>query len=462
MVRFMWLFKHKFHADGTLSRYKACLVANKSSQQLGVDFDETFSPVVKPATIRTVLILVVSRKWSIHQLDVTNAFLNGDLSETGSHVAYLLLYADDIILTASSTALLQHLIDSLHREFDMTDLETLNYFLGIFVVHHSTVQQIFLYMPDSREPHLAALKRILRYVQDTLDFGLHLCASSTTSLVGYNDADWAVCPSTRRSTLETAWLRNLLCELHSPQSTATLDFYDNLSAIYMSANLVQHQRTKHIEIDIHLVYDMVTAGQHMVGNFSKLDKFEGVDFRRWLKKMHFHLSTMSVVYVITTPMPEDGENATVEQIRKMSKWENDDYVCRGIILNDFKRTLKHKKEELTFIELGNHLHIEALLKVQASDKPNGNNIFGLSVVNMMEHNNSIRMMMLHGGLTQEQLGVSNGLTRPDPKLIRVTRIQILWFLFSVIVGCCYVDWVDGWSSARISCLSNLHACIVTE
>ncbi|GKD26174.1 ribonuclease H-like domain-containing protein, partial [Tanacetum coccineum] len=60
----------------------ARLVANGSSQQLGIDVDETFSPVVKPATIRTVLSLVVSYKWPIHQLDVKNAFLNGDLSET--------------------------------------------------------------------------------------------------------------------------------------------------------------------------------------------------------------------------------------------------------------------------------------------------------------------------------------------------------------------------------------------
>ncbi|GKF32449.1 ribonuclease H-like domain-containing protein, partial [Tanacetum coccineum] len=52
--------------------------------QHGVDFDETFSPVVKPATIRTVLSLTVSRQWPIHQLDVKNAFLNGDLSKTRS------------------------------------------------------------------------------------------------------------------------------------------------------------------------------------------------------------------------------------------------------------------------------------------------------------------------------------------------------------------------------------------
>ncbi|GJV82055.1 hypothetical protein Tco_1517925 [Tanacetum coccineum] len=54
-----------------------------------------------------------------------------------------------------------------------------------------------------------------------------------------------------------------------------------------------------------------------------LDKFEGVDFRRWQKKMHFLLSTMSMVYVLTTPMPEDGENATVEHTKKMEQMGDD-------------------------------------------------------------------------------------------------------------------------------------------
>ncbi|GKF00640.1 ribonuclease H-like domain-containing protein [Tanacetum coccineum] len=81
MVRSMWLFKNKFHADGTLSRYKARLVTNDSSQQLGVDFNKMLSPVVKPATIRIVFSLVVSFQWPIHQLDVKNDFLNDDLSK---------------------------------------------------------------------------------------------------------------------------------------------------------------------------------------------------------------------------------------------------------------------------------------------------------------------------------------------------------------------------------------------
>ncbi|GJT15777.1 ribonuclease H-like domain-containing protein [Tanacetum coccineum] len=324
IVRSMWLYKHKYNADGSLNRYKARLVANGRSQQQGIDCDETFSPVVKPATIRTVLSLAVSRQWPIHQLDVKNAFLHGHLKETvymhqppgftdsahsdyvcllqkslyglkqaprawfqrfssyviragfyhsktdsslfifhkGPDTAYLLLYVDDIILTASSTSLLQRIISLLHAEFAMTDLGPLNYFLG------------------------------------TTDLGLQLFRSTTSQLIAYFDADWAGCPATRRSTsrycvflgdnlltwsskrqdtlsrssaeaqnhgvanavAETSWIRNLLREFCNPLSTATLVYCDNVSAVYMSANPVQHQRTKYIEVDIYFVRDKLAAG----------------------------------------------------------------------------------------------------------------------------------------------------------------------------------------------------------
>ncbi|GKC23733.1 hypothetical protein Tco_1025883 [Tanacetum coccineum] len=65
---------------------------------------------------------------------------------------------------------------------------------------------------------------------------------------------------------------------------------------------------------------MAAAIKHMASNFAKLNKFEGVDFRRQQKKMHFLLSSMSVVYVLTTPMPEDGgDNPTMEQVMKRAK-----------------------------------------------------------------------------------------------------------------------------------------------
>ncbi|GJW83824.1 zinc finger, CCHC-type containing protein [Tanacetum coccineum] len=183
---------------------------------------------------------------------------------------------------------------------------------------------------------------------------------------------------------------------------------------------------------------MAAAMKHMASNFAKLEKFEGVDFRRWQKKMHFLLSSMSVVYVLTTPIPDDGDDATVEQLRKRAKkelWDSleakymaedasskkflvsnftnykmtdsrpvmeqynellgilgrftqhkmnmDEAIQVSCIIDklppswkDFKHTLKHKKEELTLVELGSHLRIEESLKVQDNDKPKGNNVAG--------------------------------------------------------------------------------------
>ncbi|MCH87604.1 retrovirus-related Pol polyprotein from transposon TNT 1-94, partial [Trifolium medium] len=105
----MWIFRHKEKSEGSFERHKALLVGDGAGQQVDVNCGETFSPIVKPATIRT----------------------------KDTHMAYILLYVDDIILTTSSKALRQSIMSLLSSEFAMKDLGSLSYFLGIAVTRHT-------------------------------------------------------------------------------------------------------------------------------------------------------------------------------------------------------------------------------------------------------------------------------------------------------------------------------------
>jgi len=199
IIRNKWVYKIKEKQDGSIDRYKAKLVAKGFDQESGVDFTETFSPMVKPSTIRVLLALAVQFNWNIHQLDVSNTFLHDHLLEEvymeqprgfidpqfPSHVCrlhkslyglkqaprawftrlsqtllelgfvsssvdnslfilhrgnvhlYLLIYVDDILFTGTSTSHIASVITQLQQVFKLKDLGNLHFFLGIQAVRSS-------------------------------------------------------------------------------------------------------------------------------------------------------------------------------------------------------------------------------------------------------------------------------------------------------------------------------------
>ncbi|XP_072056283.1 uncharacterized protein [Arachis hypogaea] len=311
-----WVFRIKRQPDGTIQKYKASLVA-------------------KSTTVRTLLSIAVSKGWRVRQFDFNNAFLNGDLHEKVYMVqpegyalgSGLSKYVKDLLnrvemlearpVTTPMASTLK--LDTIGTTFDKPFL----YRSIVGGLQYATitrpdiafsVNKVSQFMHAPLEQHWKAVKRILRYLAGTIEFGLEIPRSSDFRILTFCDSDWTTDPVDRRSTTgyyiflgvnlinwssrkqtavarssaeaefraladamtDTMWLQKLLHEMHIPAGLPPTLFCDNQSTMLMSQNPILHSRSKHFEIDLHFVRHRVEDKQAYVVHIPSQDQIADV------------------------------------------------------------------------------------------------------------------------------------------------------------------------------------------
>ncbi|XP_071739055.1 uncharacterized protein [Rutidosis leptorrhynchoides] len=296
-----WIYKIKYKSSGEIERYKVRLVAKGYSQREGIDYEETYSPVAKMVTVRCLLTVAIQNNWNLYQLDVNNAFLYGDLSEdvymelpqgyfspTKTRVCKLVksLYGlkhaprqwnEKLTLVLKENGFVQSLNDyslfvkcsdslflallrkyciELLDEFGLTGCKPVGAPLETNV---SIVSE-----PTDNDPplsHLNIALRLLRYLKGSPGKGVLLKKADSISLTAFVDADWeSEYRALASITCEILWILKVLKDLNYTNLLHVPVHCDNRSTILLAANPVFHERSKHFEIDLHLVRNKCTSG----------------------------------------------------------------------------------------------------------------------------------------------------------------------------------------------------------
>ncbi|KAL8154791.1 hypothetical protein AgCh_000231 [Apium graveolens] len=277
-----WIFKTKYNPDGTVERHKARLVVLGCKQVYGVDYMDTFAPVAKLTTVRTLLAVAAIQDWITIHIDVTNAFLRGDLHDT----VFMKLPQGNSPTTISDLKLLLstsfHLKDlgnvrkkytldllqefgmmsttpvkipmDIHLKLDPTKADVLpdphpcQRLLGKLIYLTVTRPDIIFsvhvlsqYMHQPTNVHMQAAKHVLRYL-----------VANPAQEVEYRAMALTAC--------EITWLAALLKDMGLKDLPPAMLKCDNMAAISIAANPVLHERTKHVEIDCHFIREKINSG----------------------------------------------------------------------------------------------------------------------------------------------------------------------------------------------------------
>ncbi|KAL0427911.1 UNVERIFIED_CONTAM: Retrovirus-related Pol polyprotein from transposon RE1 [Sesamum latifolium] len=326
-----WIFKLKLNADGSVNKHKARLVAKGYNQVEGIDYIDSFSPVAKAVTVRLVLSVAASLEWHLHHVDVNNAFLHGHLDKEiymlppegymvpQGHVCklkrslYGLKQASRQWNKEFTTKVKNYGFIQSKNDHCLFTKSTPTGFTRPDICH--AAQQLSQFMQSPCKQHWDAALHLLRYLKGTTGKGLFFPSGVSMDLVAYSYPDWASCVDTRRSltgfciflgtlliswktkkqhtvsrstaeaeyrsmasaTCELIWVYNLLQDFQITIHTPIPFLCDNQAALHIVANPVFHERTKHLEIDCHLVRDKFKEGflalRHVPSNAQLADVF---------------------------------------------------------------------------------------------------------------------------------------------------------------------------------------------
>ncbi|KAJ0795409.1 putative RNA-directed DNA polymerase [Helianthus annuus] len=451
-----WIFKTKYDAHGNVDKHKARLVVKGYNQKYGIDYHDVFAPVIRFDTIRLVLALAARHGWYLHQMDVKTAFLNGKLNEVVyimqpegyvkkgeerkvchlkkalyglkqaprawysrideyfqshgfkkcvyEHTLFIkvskearmviCLYVDDLIIASDSLKMINQFKCSMKKEFEMTDLGNLHYFLGMEVKQENgnimlsqrkyaenllerfnmkhcksistpmeygeklskedleedvnenlyrslvgslmyltntrpdimyAVSKISRFMERPKRSHWEAGKRILRYIQGTLNDGIIYSKGSQGKLIGFSDSDYAGNVDDSKSTsgyvfhlgsgaiawqskkqkvvalssteaeyialsmagCQALWLKGILNDLLYNMDCPPIILCDNKSTISLAKDPVYHGKSKHIRVKYHFIRELIRKDEVEICYCSTKDQVADI-FTKALQPKDFH------------------------------------------------------------------------------------------------------------------------------------------------------------------------------
>ncbi|GJT89708.1 ribonuclease H-like domain-containing protein [Tanacetum coccineum] len=453
-----WIFKIKFRSSGEIDRYKTRLVAQGFGQKEGIDYEETFSPVVKMVTVRCLLNIVVSMSWP---------------SDKGVFFA-LLVYVDDIIITGNSVSEIEKFKVFLKSKFMIKDLGKLKDFLGIEVVdtdkgiclnqrkyvldllseygmlackpaktplmsneasdkdpllenitdYHKLMGKL-IYLTNTRPDisyvvhclsqfmhshltsHLKIDFKILRYLKSCPGLGVHVTKTSGMFLTAYSDADCAKCIVTRKSVTGN-------------------------SAIKIAANPVFHERTKHLEIDLHFVREKVLKGVVKTGKVDSanqianiLTKGDTVQHLELIKKLGIELMKLKGwVPEIHNEYESEDKTPWMRKV-KLKRTESRMNISDGEILPDLYLNMRAGK-----IIILDELWDFKMERRQAN-------------LEELHWNTRGKEVMEVNGKKHDEYGVYAPQRVKKNKLFRIsTRFEVLIDIFFYLIGLVEVNFVD--------------------